>query len=117
MARSTTPQQLELDLQAARTHGRWLSDEELSEIEQQERDRLQLIEKRQFRRNRLIVLTGVCLLIPPLWPLALVLTLYLLFPQTLARAGMIMGVLLVTLSLAAVGLFAAFITWLVMLLG
>ena len=32
-----------------------------------------------------IVLTGVNLLIPPLWPLAIGLTLYLLFPSTTRR--------------------------------
>ena len=50
MAEPTTPQQLELDLQAARSHGRWLSEDEVSEIEQQESARLLMEEQRQGRR-------------------------------------------------------------------
>ena len=117
MAEPTTPQQLELDLQAARSHGRWLSEDELTEIEKQENARLLLEEQRQARRRRLMVLTGVCLLMPPLWPLALGLTLYLLFPKTLARVGILAGLLVVALGIASLGLLAIFVVWLLALLS
>ena len=117
MAQPTTPQQLELDLQAARSHGRWLSDDERTEIEQQERARLLLEEQRQGRRHRLMILAGVCLLIPPLWPLALGLTLYLLFPKTLARVGMVAVLLVVGLGIATAGLMTVFVMWLLTLLS
>ena len=116
MTGSTTPQQLELDLQAARSLGRWLSDEERSELEQRERDRLSIEEKRLSRRRRLIVLAGVCVLIPPLWPLAFGLTLFLLFPRTTARAGTAAVIMLAVLGVATAGLVAAIIFWLLVLL-
>ena len=64
-----------------------------------------------------MVLTGVCLLMPPLWPLALGLTLYLLFPKTLARVGIVAGLLVAALGIASLGLLAIAIIWLLALLS
>lgn len=87
---------LERDLELARLHGRWLSDDE----------HLQL-ERRHEQRQKLAVLLVVCVLIPPLWPLALALALYLLFPVTTRRLALGLGVGIAALGLLATGLIAA----------
>ena len=69
---------LEREFEIAKDHGRWLSDEELKSLEQ-----------REAHRSKLIVLTGICVLLPPLWPFALGLTLYLLFPKIITRVGVV----------------------------
>ena len=76
MTPSTTPEQLEQELRTAQLHGRWLSDEELAALDEEKRQQIQDQAHRNQLRLRLIVLTGVSLLIPPLWPLAIGLTLY-----------------------------------------
>ena len=100
MAEEPRRDHLEQDLQAARERGRWLSDEE-----QDEQDRQQLqaqLQKEQHlsRRRRLTLLTAVCVLVPPLWPLAFGLSFYLLFPQTAARIGLVAGIVLLLGGLA-----------------
>lgn len=82
--------QLERDLELARQHGRWLSEEELGQLEQQ-----------RIQRQKLTGLLVVCLLIPPLWPLALALTLHLLFPATTRRLALGLGVTALVLGLLA----------------
>ena len=62
---------LERDFQIAKNQGRWLSDDEQI-----------VLDNRNQIRSRLIILSGVCVLLPPLWPFAVGLTLYLLFPKT-----------------------------------
>lgn len=85
--------QLERDLERARAQGRWLSHgEELALAEQQQ------------QRRKLWVLLLVCLVLPPLWPVALGLTLYLLFPSTTQRWAVRLGLSL--LALAVVGVLA-----------
>ena len=116
MTRSTTPEQLEQDLRAAQLHGRWLSDDELEAWQHEQQQTLQCEEQRQQRRLRLMILTGVCLLMPPLWPLALGLTLYLLFPQAMRRVGVVAGFVLVTGAIATAGLLAVLTVWLMTLL-
>ena len=116
MTRSTTPEHLEQDLRAAQLHGRWLSDDELEAWQHEQQQTLQCEEQRQQRRLRLMILTGVCLLMPPLWPLALGLTLYLLFPQTMRRVGVVAGIVLVTGAIAITGLLTVFTVWLMTLL-
>ena len=86
--------QLERELEQARRHGRWLEEDELAYLESQEQGALALAERQRQTRRKLILLTGICLLLPPLWPLALGLTLYLLFPRTTQRFGLIAGILL-----------------------
>ena len=79
---------LERDFQIAKDQGRWLSDEERKDLEQHE-----------AIRSKLIVLTSICVLLPPLWPFALGLTLYLLFPKTITRVGVVATVLFLLGSL------------------
>jgi hypothetical protein len=84
--------QLERELEQARRHGRWLADDELAALDTQRQQTL--AQGQRQTRRKLILLTGICLLLPPLWPLALGLTLYLLFPRTTQRFGLIAGILL-----------------------
>ena len=85
---------LEREFKIAKDQGRWLSDEEWKDLEQ-----------REAIRSKLIVLTGICFLLPPLWPFALGLILYLLFPKTITRVGVVatvvflLGALLLTSAL------------------
>ena len=72
---------LEREFKIAKDQGRWLSDEEWKDLEQ-----------REAIRSKLIVLTGICFLLPPLWPFALGLILYLLFPKTITRVGVVVPV-------------------------
>ena len=117
MADGSTHDSLEQDLQAAQDRGRWLSEDEQRAVEQQ-RDQQRLIDDQvQSRRTRLMVLTGVCILLPPLWPLAFALTCYLLFPATVARIGVAAGVLLIGAVVATCGLLVAATSWLLRLLG
>jgi hypothetical protein len=65
---------LEREFEIAKAQGRWLSDEERKDLHQHE-----------AIRSKLTVLTGICVLLPPLWPFALGLTIYLLFPKKSSR--------------------------------
>ena len=115
MTPSTTPEQLEQELRTAQLHGRWLSDEELAALDEEKRQQIQDQAHRNQLRLRLIVLTGVSLLIPPLWPLAIGLTLYLLFPSTTRRLGLAAGLVLVAAAIGAAGLLAILTVWLLSL--
>ena len=84
---------LERDFQRAKDQGRWLSDEEQKTLEQH-----------QEIRSKLVVLTGVCILLPPLWPFAFGLTLYLLFPKTISRIGVVATVVFLLISLVITGI-------------
>ena len=98
--------QLERDLEEALRIGRWISDDERAERElERERDQRARLAQRQ-RRRKLLALLVVSLLIPPLWPLAIVLTLYLLFPLTTVRVAVATGLSLLVLG----GLVAVLIT-------
>ena len=79
---------LEREFEIAKDQGRWLSDEEWKDLEQ-----------REVLRSKLTVLTGICVLLPPLWPFALGLTLYLLFPKTITRVGVVATVVFLLGSL------------------
>jgi len=116
MSQSGSQFQIERELIRAQHLGRWLSDDEaLAEAEAEQR---QLLKKEGLERNRrkLMVLTLVCLLIPPLWPLALLLTLYLLFPSTTVRIGLAAGIGASVVLLLVVGASAALLVWLCLLL-
>ena len=107
MAQSMSQQQLERELLRAQEMGRWLSDDEL---EQLDRDQMAMrLEQEQAaqRRLKLVLLTAICLIIPPLWPVALGLSLHLLFPQTFRRLLWFAGGSLLMLSLLAIGAGAA----------
>lgn len=98
--------QLERDLEEALRIGRWISDDERAERElERERDQRARLAQRQ-RRRKLLALLVVSLLIPPLWPLAIVLTLYVLFPLTTVRVAVATGLSLLVLG----GLVAVLIT-------
>ena len=84
---------LKRDFQIAKNLGRWLSDDE----------QIVLDNSNQIR-SKLIILTGVCVLLPPLWPFAFGLTLYLLFPKTIARIGIVATVCFLLSSLIASGI-------------
>ena len=84
---------LERDFQIAKNQGRWLSDDEHI-----------VLEKRNQIRLKLILLTGVCVLLPPLWPFAFGLTLYLLFPKTISRIGVVATVCFLLSSLVVTGI-------------
>ena len=97
---------LEREFKQAQQFGRWLSDEERLALEEEETQALRLIEQQRHRRVRLVVLTGVCVLIPPLWGLAAALSFYLLFPGTAKRFALIAGstlIFLLILSILAFG--------------
>ena len=84
---------LERDFQLAKKQGRWLSDDEHI-----------VLEKRNQIRSKLILLTGVCILLPPLWPFAVGLTLYLLFPKTISRIGVVATICFLLSSLVVTGI-------------
>lgn len=104
--------ELERDLEEALRIGRWISDDERAEREL-ERERAQRAHLAQrLRRRKLLALLVVSLLIPPLWPLAIVLTLYILFPLTTVRVAVATGLSLLVLG----GVVAVLITALVVVL-
>ena len=74
------------------------------------------VEAKRRRDRKLVILTGVCLLIPPLWPVALGLTLFLLYPETMARIGLVAAVAFVVGGLMLTGVLALAMVWLVQLL-
>ena len=103
---SSSPGKLEREFKQAQQFGRWLSDEERLALEKEESEALKLQEQQRHRRFRLIILTGVCLLIPPLWGLAAGLSFYLLFPDTAKRVALIAGggiILITALSILTFG--------------
>ena len=93
MTQPSSDNQLERDLQHAQQFGRWLSDEEAARLAEEEEARSDVVEQREVGRRKLIILIALSVLIPPLWPLALVLTLVLLYPDTMKRIGLIGGVI------------------------
>ena len=109
-------QQLEQELEEARQHGRWLSDDERHAIAEEQRERAVLAERQRNHRRKLIILTAVCVVIPPLWPVALGLTLYLLFPRTTKRVGLAAGISLLVGGLLLAGLITAVVVAILMAL-
>jgi len=87
---------LERELEEARAHGRWLSDDERAELAAEREASLQRRAAEQRQRRSLLLLLAVSILLPPFWPLALGLTAYLLFPRTTRQ--------LTVLALALIGL-------------
>ena len=116
MTDSPTPRDIEKDLDLARKSGRWLSDEEHEDLERFKHEQLQVQESNQRHRFKLIILTGLCILLPPLWPIALSLALYLLFPRSFARVTLITGLLLSLIMLIAAGLILVLMIWLLSVL-
>ncbi len=108
--------QLEHDLEEARRLGRWLSDDERHAIAEQQRQQATALEKQRQHRRKLTILTAVCVVIPPLWPVALGLTLYLLFPRTTRQLGLVAGISLLVGGLLVAGLIAAVVVAILMAL-
>ena len=96
-------QQLERELTRAREMGRWLSDDELEQMENKEFLTRQEHDQNSQRRLKLVLFTAVCVVIPPLWPVALGLSLHLLFPQTFRRLLWLAGGSLLLFALLGVG--------------
>lgn len=116
MESSPSPQQIEQELEQARAMGRWLSDEEREQLAAQKQGERLALERDQQLRTRLMVLTGVFLLIPPLWPVAAGIAVYLLFPQSFRRLMLLAGgslLVLIALGIGTVGLALA-VLWAVL---
>ena len=110
-------QQLERELNQAREMGRWLSDDELEQLEHEQRLIRQEQEQDSQRRLKLGLFTVVCVVIPPLWPVALGLSLHLLFPQTFRRLLWFAGGSVLLLALLAAGVSIAVVSLLWMLIS
>ena len=113
MEPSFTTDKLEQELKQAQQFGRWLSDEEHLALEEEKTQALRMIEQQRHRRLRLIVLTAVCLLIPPLWGIAAGLSFYLLFPETAKLLALIASgglIVLAVLSALMIGFLLITIT-------
>jgi hypothetical protein len=94
------PRQLERELEEARRLGRWLSDDEREALAEADQRAVQRQLEQQRQRRSLLLLVGVCLLLPPFWPLALGLIAYLLFPHTTRKVTIVLA------ALAALGVLA-----------
>ena len=116
MKKQNAAERLEDDLDRARSLGRWLSDDEQDALDREADAEASRAEVRQHRDRKLLILTGVCLLIPPLWPMALGLTLILLYPETMARLGLVAGVVLLLGALLMAGALGLAMVWLFQLL-
>ena len=110
-------QQLERELNQAREMGRWLSDDELEQLEHEQRLIRQEQEQDSQRRLKLGLFTVVCVVIPPLWPVALGLCLHLLFPQTFRRLLWFAGGSVLLLALLAAGVSIAVVSMLWILIS
>tara|TARA_Y100000746_G_scaffold117243_1_gene100384 strand:- start:211 stop:564 length:354 start_codon:yes stop_codon:yes gene_type:complete len=117
MANSMSSQQLERELNQAREMGRWLSDDELEQLEHEQRLIRQEQEQDSQRRLKLGLFTVVCVVIPPLWPVALGLSLHLLFPQTFRRLLWFAGGSVLLLALLAAGVSIAVVSMLWILIS
>ena len=96
---------LERELEEARRDGRWLSDDERAELAAERDAALQRRDAELRQRRLLLTLLVISVLLPPLWPVALGLTAYLLFPRTtrwLTLAALVLAGVGVVLLIAAV---------------
>ena len=116
MSKRNPAERLEDDLNRAKARGRWLSDDEQVELDRKADAVATQAEAKQRRDRKLLILTGVCLLIPPLWPLALGLTLFLLFPDTMARIGLATAIFFLIGGLLLSSVLALAMFWLIQLL-
>ena len=117
MTDSLSSQQLERELDQAREMGRWLSDDELEQIDHDQRLIRQAHEHEAQRKLKLGLFTVVCVVIPPLWPLALGLSVHLLFPQTFRRLFWFAGGSLILLAVLGAGFSVAVVSLLWMLIS
>ena len=106
-------ERLEDELDRAKARGRWLSDDEQAALDREADAEALLVEAKQQRDRKLMILTGVCLLIPPLWPVALGLTLFLLYPDTMARIGLVAAITFLVGGLLLAGVLGLAMVWLI----
>ena len=116
MGELTDGSRIEQELERAQAMGRWLSDDELKAEAEQNAIKEAGEAERLSRRRRLTVLTAVCVLIPPLWPVAIGLTLYLLFPRTATGLFLTAGISAIVVFMAGLGLSVLLAVWLINLL-
>ena len=109
-------ERLEDELTRAKARGRWLSDDEQVDLDREADAVATQAEAKQRRDRQLLILTGVCLLIPPLWPLALGMTLLLLYPVTMARIGLAAAIIFLMGGLLLSGVLGLAMCWLIQLL-
>ena len=116
MNNRTPAEQLEAELDRAKARGRWLSDDEQAVLDREANAEAFLVESKQQRHRKLMILAGVCLLIPPLWPVAFGLTLFLLYPDTMARIGLAAAITFLVGGLLLAGVLGLAMVWLIQLL-
>lgn len=116
MSKRNPVERLEDELTRAKARGRWLSDDEQVELDREADAVATQAEAKQRRDRKLLILTGVCLLIPPLWPLALGMTLLLLYPVTMARIGLAAAIIFLMGGLLLSGVLGLAMFWLIQLL-
>ena len=116
MSKGNPAERLEDELDSAKARGRWLSDDEQAALDREADAEALLVEARQQRVRKLMILAGVCLLIPPLWPVALGLTLFLLYPDTVARIGLAAAITFLVVGLLLAGVLGLAMVWLIQLL-
>ena len=116
MSKRNPVERLEDELTRAKARGRWLSDDEQVELDREADAVATQVETKQRRDRKLLILTGVCLLIPPLWPLALGMTLLLLYPVTMARIGLAAAIIFLMGGLLLSGVLGLAMFWLIQLL-
>ena len=116
MSNRNPTERLEDELDRAKNRGRWLSDDEQADVDREAETAAAQVEVRQRRNRKLVILTGVCLLIPPLWPLALGLTLFLLYPDTMAKIGLAAAITFLLGGLLLAGVLGLAMVWLIQLL-
>ena len=116
MNKQNPAERLEDELNLAKARGRWLSEDEQVELDCEADAVATQVEAKQRRDRKLMILTGVCLLIPPLWPLALWLTLFLLYPDTMTRIGLAAAIAFLIGGLLLAGVFGLAMFWLIRVL-
>ena len=113
MNKGNPAERLEDELDLAKARGRWLSDDEQAALDREADAEALLVEAKQQRDRKLMILTGVCLLIPPLWAVALGLTLFLLYPDTMARIGLTASITFLVGGLLLAGVLGLAMVWLI----
>ena len=116
MSNRNSTERLEHELDRAMMRGRWLSDDEQADHDLEAAEVATQVEAKRRRDRKLVILTAVCLVIPPLWPLALGLTLFLLYPDTMARVGLAAAVACLLGGLMLAVVLGVAMVWLIQLL-
>ena len=113
MSKGNPAERLEDELDRAKALGRWLSDDEQAALDREADAEAILVDAKQQRDRELMILTGVCLLIPPLWPVALRLSLCRLVPSTMDRIGLSAAITFLAAGLLLAGVLGLAMLWLI----